>query len=303
MLQKNSRESSEIQGIISHRKWANLLKCWVRFSNISAVPLLTAVKRHLSSECRDTQMDISTAPAVTWRDRNIYPLVVHSAKAGKKIQHVRGTSEKQDFSTGLPYVLPMKHHTKNQSDFFRPLHRGVFQAPAPLPLPLARYLPPTKEIHNSINESEMRQPKKKDIKTFSSWICWKGTHFNQTIFPPRLFYKKEKTLLKTPSVFCASLVQFPSKTHCECTLRGEGGTSWEFVPSELKTELPNARITGKPPFLAFGHWTGETNAIFDVFASESKRRSEETTTNPQVPVGHGYPLWTMLVSIYPFSKG
>lgn len=211
------------------------------------------------------------------------------------------------WKTGFFYrfaICPPNETSHKKSKWFlSPL--APWRLPSPRTVATApRQVPSTNKRNPQLNKWVWNEAtQKKDIKTFSSWICWKGTHFNQTIFPPRLFYKKEKTLLKTPSVFCASLVQFPSKTHCECTLRGEGGTSWEFVPSELKTELPNARITGKPPFLAFGLWTGETNAIFDVFASESKRRSEETPTNPQVPVGHGYPLWTMLVSIYPFSKG
>ena len=233
-------------------------------------------------------MDISTAPAVTWRDRNIYPLVVHSAKAGKKIQHVRGTSEKQDFSTGLPYVLPMKHHTKNQSDFFRPLHRGVFQAPAPLPLPLARYLPPTKEIHNSINESEMRQPKKKDIKTFSSWICWKGTHFNQTIFP-RLFYKKEKNAFKNSIRFLRLVSSIPFKNSLRVHLERRRGnilgvcTLWT---QNWAPKRPNHWKATLPGFRALDRWNERHLWRFCFWKQEKKWRNANQPTGasrPRVP--------------------
>ena len=109
--------------------------------------------------------------------------------------------------------------------------------------------------------------KKEDIKTFSSWICWKELiSIKQFSPPPDFFHKKEKKRTKkNPSVNSGSLVssEFPSKNSLGVHLgRPRGGTSWEFVPSELNPWAPKrpnhwkATLPGGPG--TGGRWNLDT---------------------------------------------
>lgn len=128
----------------------------------------------------------------------------------------------------------------------------------------------------------MRQPKKKKTSRHSApeFVGRELISIKQ-FSPPPTFFTKKKNAFKNSIRFLRLVSSIPfKKLTVSAPWEAKGEHLGSLYPLNSIPELPNARITGKPPFLAFGHQSREVKQVETLTLLDP--------SNPQVP-GMGIP--------------